>query len=634
MPILQACVSRIVTMKFVNSRFVHLLLQSLLLFTWGLGVASSDDLFKTRAVQAEYDFIIVGGGTAGLVLADRLSECANQTILVLEAGPRPEVVRTYKYPASLQITGSLIDWNFGTTPQPNLGGRVLPYHRGRALGGSSAINGLYYGRGSASVYDTWASLGNPGWSWSDVYPYFQKGTSFNPPDAADGYDNRYKTWDPAAYSKGPLQIGFQGFVRESSAAFIQALSAANVPIVDELNAGNNTGVRQGTATIDHNYRRSSSYDSYYKDAAGRPNLQVLYDAQVQTVTTAQQGDALAATGIVFIDQATSLFQRVTARKEVILSAGAFQSPQLLMVSGIGPARVLAAAGVTPALVNENVGQHMADHHVFSVVAQVQPQASYDSIFNDLPAVQAAQAAFFANTSGPFTGGPGITNGFQRLTAAQLTETGADAVVAAGLANQSHVEFSYEAAWYPPVPTKYFAPAKNGNYISLTASSMAPLSRGNVSITSGMITDPPVISPNYLTESADRALALHAFRDLRRVLAHPALAALTVGPAGGEVGPGAAVQSDADILDYIKATTIPNWHAAGTNQMRPRQDGGVVDARLRVHGVKGLRVVDCSVIPLLPDVNIQGTVYMGCRGGRPSKPVLGRQLCDLVVFFLL
>ena len=459
------------------------------------------------------------------------------------------------------------------------------------------------------MYDRWASLGNPGWSWHEVFPYFKKSTTFHAPDPQAGYDDRYKTWDADAYSDGPLQIGFQGFVADSSPAFVEVLAAANVPIVEELNAGNNTGVRQGTATIDSRYRRSSSYDSYYQQAAGRPNLQVLYDAQVQRILTTKQGDTAAATGVVFVDQATSLFQQVTARKEVVLCAGAFQSPQLLMVSGIGPAAVLKGAGVAPVRVNEDVGQHLVDHSVFSVVAQVQPRASFNAFTRDLGAVRAAQAAFFANASGMLTGGPGITNGFQKIPTAELEAAGAGALVAQGLANLSQVEYSFEAGFYPAVPSPFFTPDPEGNYISLTVSNMVPQSRGAVNVSSSSVYDPPVIHPNYYADPTDRALALHAFRYLRKILAHPSLAALTVGPDGGEVAPGAMVQSDDDVFDYIKATTIPNWHAAGTNRMLPEADGGVVDARLRVYGVKGLRIVDCSVIPFLPDVNIQGAVYM-------------------------
>ena len=257
--------------------------------------------FANHTIQAEYDFVIVGGGTAGLVVANRLSECANRTVLVLEAGPRPETLLTYRYPASFQLYGTLLDWDFGTIPQVGLNNRILSYHRGRALGGSSAINGIYYGRGSATVYDKWGELGKP-WVGLERCPslfrqgqqkvaflsraayIFFRSASFVPPDPSDGFDNRYKTWDPSAYAEGPLKIGFQGYVADSSPAFIEALAAANVPIVEKLNADNNTGVRQGTATIDDQYRRSSSYDSFHRAAAHRPKLKVLYDAEVQTIS--------------------------------------------------------------------------------------------------------------------------------------------------------------------------------------------------------------------------------------------------------------------------------------------------------------------------------------------------------------
>ncbi|KAF5246879.1 hypothetical protein FAUST_1064 [Fusarium austroamericanum] len=586
---------------------------------------------ERAVIQDEYDFIIAGGktsntgtrdtelmrntgGTAGLVVANRLTESGKFRILVLEAGPDPNVVAAYKpLGGNSLITGSSIDWRFDTAPQQGLDGRILTYHRGKGLGGSSMINGFYYGRGTSTVYDLWEKRGNPGWSWDDVYPLFIKGTHFNPQNESKGFDNTYKTYNTTAYGDGPLEIAYQGYVPETGIAFMNACEAANIPIVEDYNIGNSTGVKQGTATLDKHLLRSSSYDGYLKQALSRRNLDVLYYAPVMQLLSKTDGGRPKVTGVRFMDHPTGRSHQVHASKEVIVSMGAFQSPQLLMVSGFGPSSELDKFAIEPVLINENIGRNLNDHSVFSIMARVEDDLQFSSsqLSSDFTLLEAAQEEFYSNGTGPYTAPSGITNGFQRLSEQELFEIGAGSVVEAGLGDQSHIEYLFESTWYPSGPTPYYKPLSNESYISLTASSMVALSRGNISLKGTSMMMAPEINPSYYTHDADRAIAVRSFHYLRKILAHPALSRYTYGANNGEVSPGTAVEDgDEDaIFDYVKANTIPNWHASGTNQMLPEADGGVVDPRLRVYGVDGLRIVDCSIIPVLPDVNIVGPVFM-------------------------
>ncbi|KAF1994984.1 GMC oxidoreductase [Amniculicola lignicola CBS 123094] len=573
--------------------------------------------------EEEYDFVIAGGGTAGLVLANRLTESGKFSVLCLEAGPNPEVVHAYQTPGGNQfLKGSLIDWGFLTQPQEHLGNRTLQYLRGRGLGGSSAINGLYYGRGSASVYDNWAALGNPGWGWDDVYPLFKNSTKIkaanSTPELA-AFSQQYKTFDADAYGGGPLELSFQGYVTDSTNSFVLATSeAANIPIVNDLNTGNGVGIKLGTGTMNNRLRRSSSYDSFYQQARNRTNLRVLHSAPVTGIafSQSQNGTAPRAIGVSYIEQATGFVRQARAWKEVIVSLGAFQSPQLLMTSGIGPRAELERVGITPILVNENIGQHLDDHSVFSIMARVKPSASTTTMSSSPDNLQAAQEAFFTNLTGPYTAPSGITNGFQSLSNEELQAIGAQAVIDAGYTNRAHVEYLFETVWYPWIPTPYYAALPNESYISVTASSMVQLSRGNITLRANSMSDQPLINSNYYAHETDAIIGVHSFKYLREILRHPALAQYTIGPNAGEVSPGPAVgdNDDAAILEYIKANTIPNWHASGTNRMMPLEDGGVVDPTLKVYGVDGLRVVDCSILPVLPDVNILGPVYMVAEKG--------------------
>ncbi|SMQ53215.1 unnamed protein product [Zymoseptoria tritici ST99CH_3D7] len=516
----------------------------------------------------------VGGGTAGLVLGNRLTESGKFNVIVFEAGPTPDTV-----PTSLTAGGnqfllnggrSLIDYNFVTVPQPGLKNRTLNYHRGRCLAGSSATNGLYYGLGSTSVYDQWEADGNPGWNSSTIFAAAKKGTKFvgNPKNSNDP---TYMTWNPDNYgTEGPLKIGFQGYVPASNPGFMNATAAIGIPVVQDQNGGSPIGVKQGTMTLDENFER--------------------------------------------------IFHNISCSNEVIVSAGAFHSPFLLKQSGIGPQDELDKYGIPVVVANENVGHHMQDHTSFSVIYSVKPEfadiASTTDMVNDLTVLNEEQRKFYS-TADPFekakskwSAPSGCTNAFQEISNDELKQIGAGAVVDAGFLHQAHNEILYESVWYPQAFNEYGQPLRNTSYISLTVSNLAALSKGSVTVGSNSALSDPVIDPNYLNETADQAMAVQGVKYLRQIGEHPAWKQWVQ----EEVSPGPAVQSDEDILEYARTSIIPNWHASSTCRMLPKEKGGVVDNKLRVYGTKGLRVCDVSTFGRLPDVNLVGPVYAVAERG--------------------
>ncbi|KAK4626324.1 GMC oxidoreductase family protein Mala s [Fulvia fulva] len=574
---------------------------------------------RVRSFQPQYDFCIVGGGTAGLVLANRLSESGRHQVVVFEAGGPPTDVGTYRTPGGNQyvLNGpwSVIDYNFQTVSQFNMNNRTFSYHRGRTLGGSSSTNGLYYGMGSSTVYDYWEQVeGNAGWNWDAIKRSAKKATTFvgNPNHTND---NTFMTHDPSAYGNGPLKIGFQGRVVPSGPSFMRALEALDIHPVRDQNSGSPIGIKQGTMTLDENFMRSSSYDSYYMQARNRSNLNVLDRAIVARIIFDEDTlgtDQVQAVGVTFVDSTSGTFHNVSCSKEVVLAAGAFHSPFILKQSGIGPAEELQEFGIEPVVVNENVGEHMQDHTAFSVIHAVKPEfareASTTDMENDLNVLNNEQRDFYkggeSRWNSKWSAPSGCTNGFQEIPNDELESFGAEDIITANFTHQAHNEILYESVWYPKFFNKYGGPEKNTSYISITISNLAALSKGTVKIGSNSPTSNPVIDPNYLAEPADQAMAIQGVKYMRQVFQHPEMQRWSA----GEVAPGPDVQSDEDILEYARTTMVPNWHASSTCRMLPKERGGVIDSRLRVYGTKGLRVCDVSTFGRLPDVNLVGPVY--------------------------
>jgi choline dehydrogenase len=252
---------------------------------------------------------------------------------------------------------------------------------------------------------------------------------------------------------------------------------------------------------------------------------------------------------------------------------------------------------------------LQDHIYFSVIAEVNASTSYSSLYHDYSKLQQATQEY-EESKGPLTAPVGLSFGFEEIALDRLASLGASALSAQNRSNQAHIEYLYETIYYPNIPSTYYSPKEyNTSYVSFTAAILAPTSRGTVSIISNSISDPPEINPQYYSTPEDRALALYSFKNLRKVLARFAEHGFTIGESHGEVVPGPNVQSDEEIMNYIRETATTVWHGSGTCAMLPKEKGGVVDEKLRVYGVKGLRIVDASVFPVIPDAHTMGPTYM-------------------------
>jgi choline dehydrogenase len=318
------------------------------------------------------------------------------------------------------------------------------------------------------------------------------------------------TWDPDAYgTEGPLKIGFQGWVPASNPAFMNATSAIGIYPTHDLNNGSTLGVKQGTMTIDENFLRSSSYDSHYMASQGRSNLNVMDRAIVARIIFDQDSissgnQSVEAVGVTFLDDPSGVLHNVSCKNEVILAAGAFHSPFILKQSGIGPQDELEQFGITPIVVNENVGHNMQDHTSFSVIHEIKPEfgdiASTQDMTDDLNVLNNAQWGFYAGGSArwnsKYSATGGATNAFQPMSNSELESMGAGAIVEANLTNQVHNEFQYKSHWYPPsFSSKYGSPKPNTSYISCTIGNMAALLKGSVTINSNDPFSDPVIDNN-------------------------------------------------------------------------------------------------------------------------------------------
>ncbi|XXH01245.1 hypothetical protein Hte_007599 [Hypoxylon texense] len=589
---------------------------------------------------SSYDYVIIGGGTTGLVVANRLSEDPNQRVLVLEAGsdlsedPR---VRTPAIFTSLLETEA--DWDFRTEPQPNLRGRSIKLNQGKALGGSSAINAhIFVPPGKGSI-DAWGSLGNEGWNWDILRGYLSK--TYTSPLVDDafkeslGIDEWSGRSNPA---NGPIKTSFSGHlyhpIRRAWAEVFEACSSsmASDPFLDSSSAG----CFSVLASIDpENRERSYAVSAYYNPIRDRPNLQVLTNAVVEKIVF-DDDQPPKATGVQYIHDNET--KTVVATKEVVLAAGALQSPKLLELSGIGDAKLLEGHGIEVVQNLPQVGENLQDHLVCYISYEAFDDVeTLDVYMTDPEAAERARMEYETNRSGTLS-----SVGFYTYAYLPLVKSlsGKDHETLKELLRQNrppvgtdpsqerariYHELAENTILHPTEPTGAYLTALTqltppvepnsdsptdpvpGKFITFGVMLSQPLSRGSVHIVSDQVSSPPAIDPNYLSNPLDLEVFARHMQYAETLASSPAFSKLLKQPLRRR-----DPASDSRNLDrakkYVQTSAISIWHVGGTCAMLPREKGGVVDPQLRVYGTQSLRVVDASAIPLISTANLQATVY--------------------------
>lgn len=515
----------------------------------------------------EFDYVVCGGGSAGCVLANRLSASGRHTVALLEAGGTDRWIWFHIPVGYLFAIGNpRADWMMRTEAVAGLNGRSLAYPRGKVLGGSSAINAMIYMRGQAADYDRWRDLGLPGWGWDDVLPVFRR---------------HEDSWRGA----GPLHgVGGEWRVEQPRTrwaildAFIAAAEQAGIPRTGDFNTGSNEGVGYFDVNQKAGFRWSAAR-GFLRPALARPNLRVFTETLVDRVKLVD--------GVARSVEAVRGGERleIVARREVVLSAGAVATPAILERSGIGDGERLRELGVEVAHHSPGVGENLQDHLQLRPIFKVAKVPTLNGLYRSLPRRAWMGVEYGLFRRGPMTMAPSQLGAFTRSSPGVPTPD-----------LQFHVQ--------PLSLDRFGDPLHPFGAITVSVCNLRPQSRGSIHARSARVEDAPMIAPNYLSDEADRAVAVASLRKARSVMAQPAMARY----APEEYAPGARFESDEDLARLAGDVGTTIFHPVGTARMGV-DEASVVDAQLRVRGVDRLRVADASVMPFITSGNTNSPTIM-------------------------
>ncbi len=529
----------------------------------------------TRATRdlESFDYVIVGAGAAGSVLANRLTENAGVSVCVLEAGP-PDRNPFIHIPAGFikTLSNPAVTWQFKTEPTENTGGRPIATTQGRTLGGSSSINGLIYNRGQPADLDNWAQRGNRGWGYADALPYYKRS------------ERRIGIADDAVRGRDQgIPVTDMDWISPLSEAFIAGAVGMGIPRNPDYNSGDQAGVGYYQRAIERGWRVSAA-TAFLKPAMSRRNLEVRTNARASAILF----EGRRAVGVHYIASRGGARREVRARREVILCGGTVNTARLLQVSGIGPSGLLGTLGVPVVHALAGVGENFRDHYAVRAVARARPGVQ---------------------TLNELSRGPRLAMQVSRWMMKRPS-------ILATSPSHVHVFWQSFAGLDAPDMQCVFTPGSYAagkvyvldDYPGMTAGGWQhrPESTGHVRARSTDVFEDPVINPNYLADPMDRRVMLAALRLVRKLLATPEMAPFVE----RETLPGPQAQTDDELLDFARRNGSTCYHLIGTARMGPATDpGAVVDDQLRVHGMEGLRVADASIMPSMPSANTYATTLM-------------------------